>query len=509
MKNKISNIVFIVIFMAVLILPALFINRKSNQISEIDNQLLVEWPGIDLRLSTIADIEKYVDGRIGFREEMISSYISLNDKLFHVMVHPLFMYGKEGHIFFKDPYYIRAYQRLNTDEVWLDSFTGFLEKTKDYLEKKDIKFIYYLCPDKKTVYSEYFPDTIHVKEDNPSVIEYLRKDLEKTDIEYIIPLEELTEAKKTQVVYNKLYDATHWNEDGAFIGHELIDKKLQEYFDDVEELKKDDFERTMETQTSLDISRFPINEQVPLYTLKEEKGQNFTDLLLMDLKFDSPTFYSHFNNPECQNDRKLLVFTDSYFKGYYKFYENRFKDVYFVHRQNYRYLQYYVNLFFPDMVIFETAERSITGEMMEAIESFDDYYYEPGFDKEKEKEAYSEGDAPSYELTELKGVTLAEDNKTLLLNVEGGASIVSIEGYIRDTEGFARDYDVYAKIGDSELVECNYYALNPLGELSVNNNFSINIQRRYLFEEDIDLIALNRNTGEKFLLNRFEVRYEN
>ncbi|MCR5108735.1 MAG: hypothetical protein K6B28_11295 [Lachnospiraceae bacterium] len=506
MKNKISNIIFIVLFMAILILPAVFINTKTQQISLIDNVILTEWPGMDIRLSTIEDIESYVNTRIGFREQIISAYTYLNDKLFHVMVHPLFMYGKEGHIFFKDPAYIKAYQRLNTDEEWLDSFSRYLERTKAYLDGKDIRFLYYLCPDKKTVYSEYFPESIYVNEDNTPVIEYLEGDLEKTDIDYIIPDDELKEAKSTQVVYNKLYDATHWNEDGAFIGHELLDEKIQEYFDDVAPLSRDDYDRTMETEDSLDVSRFPINEQVPLYTLKEDKSQNFTDLLLTSLEFENPSFYCHFVNPECENNKILLVFTDSYFKGYYKFYQNRFREVYFVHRQNYRNLQYYVNLFFPDMVVFETAERSISGEMMELIEQgFDDVTYEPAYDGNGE---FKKKASLRYMLSEVKGLRYTGDDNRLLLNVNGGDQIVSIRGFLVDDDYDGQSYDIYARIGGETIIEGEYDTLSDPTRSSSMTEFCLNIQRRYLIEEDIELIAVDRETKEEYLVEDFEVRYE-
>ena len=120
MKKKLTNLIFIFAFMACLIIPAVFIKTKEMQISNIDNKLLTEWPGLDFTLSNKDIVEAYVDDRIGFRENAIEAYTELNDKLFHVMVHPLFMYGKDGHIFYKDPDYIAAYQRLNTDEESLD-----------------------------------------------------------------------------------------------------------------------------------------------------------------------------------------------------------------------------------------------------------------------------------------------------------------------------------------------------------------------------------------------------
>ena len=74
-----------------MIVPAIFMNTKEMQISEIDNKLLAEWPGLDLTLQNNTEVEAYLNDRVGFREQAIEAYTVLNDKLFHVMVHTLFM----------------------------------------------------------------------------------------------------------------------------------------------------------------------------------------------------------------------------------------------------------------------------------------------------------------------------------------------------------------------------------------------------------------------------------
>ncbi len=526
MREKLSNIIFITLFLAILIVPALFINREPLQISEIDNELLTEWPGLDFTMSNVEDLESYVDDRIGFREQTVSAYIYLNDRLFHVMTHPLFMYGEEGHIYYKDPSYITAYQRMNTKEDWIDGFVEFLSQTNDYLTSKGIDFLYYLCPDKKTIYPEFFPKTVNVNTENKTVPGYIKEKLKETDIDYIIPIEELTEAKQEQVVYNKLYDATHWNEDGAFIGHKLIDDRYQSEYEDIPPLSKDSFDRLMRLQETLDIARFPIHEEVPIYVPKNDTANNMTTYMLPVIDCYTPTFYAHFTDETCGNNKILLVFTDSYFATYLKFYQNRFSEVYFIHRQNFEYIQYYINLLFPNMVIFETAERSVSGEMMEQA-AFSNRYvgnlilqtpediggeplsnysiYEEPFEGDL-SELKEEG-GPEYILSDIKGVKLSEEDgeKKLLLNVNEGESIISLNGYVR---GAGKDYDIYAQIGDEVVVETDYLALRHRNESPSLKAFSVNVQRRYLSEMDIKLFAVDTENGEEYLLDTYKVRYD-
>ncbi|MCR5356416.1 MAG: hypothetical protein K6E63_03345 [Lachnospiraceae bacterium] len=527
MKKKLNDIIFILAFLACMIVPAAFINTKTMQVSAIDNKVLTEWPGLDLSLKTNTQVEDYLNDRIGFREQAIETYTELNDKLFHVMVHPLFMYGKEGHIFYKEKTYIEGYQHMNTDEEYLDSFVDFLKATDDYLKSKDIKFLYFLCPDKKTIYPEYFPDSIHVNAANPGITDYMDSKLKDSGIDYIIPVNELKEAKKEQVVYNRLYDATHWNEDGAFLAHQLIDEKVRAAFDDVRPLVKEDYVRTMEHMDTLDVAKFTIDEDVPHYALNYDNANDMTGYMYETAAFADNSFYCHFSDPECGNNRRLLIFCDSYFGNYHKFYQNRFSEVYFVHWHNYKYLQYYVNLFFPDMIIYETAERSITGEMIGGMDEdgnristidYDYVYYEPPYLKtakvDREAAATMAGmyngierdasDKVKYSFTIVTGVE--RDGTTLYLQADGGPSVVSINGYIESLDG--GDYDVYANIGGEQWVECDYYELHGTGETSETKEFQVNVQRRYLFEETITLVAVDTKTGVPYLLDDLEVRYK-
>lgn len=526
MKKKLTNIIFILVFLSCMIVPAAFLNTEKMQISSIDNKMLAEWPGLDWKLRTNTQVEDYLNDRIGFREQAIEAYTELSDKLFHVMVHPLFMYGKDGQIFYKEPTYIKGYQHMNTDEAYLDTFVDFLTKTDKYLKEKDIEFIYFLCPDKKSVYSEYFPDSIHVNESNPGILDYMKERLSNTSVDYIIPDDELKEARKEQVVYNKLYDATHWNEDGAFIGHELIDKRIQSAFDDVRPLIREDYEKSMEHRDTLDVAKFSIDEDVPHYALLNDTSNDMTTYLFDSMMFSDNTFYSHFVNPECGNNRRLLVFCDSYFGNYHKFYQNRFSEVYFVHWHNYKYLQYYVNLFFPDMVIYETAERSISGEMIGTLDEegnristieYEDIYYEPPYLKTAQVDVSKASTAAglydgmnmdasnnvAYILTEIRGVD--RDGTTLYLNVNEGESAVSINGYLESIDG--REYDVYANLGGEQWVECDYQYLHEMSKESGVKQFSINVQRRYLMEETITMVAVSEDTHEAYFLDDLHVQY--
>lgn len=498
-KQNIPTVIFIVVVMLVLVVPALSMNHKHEQMSVMENKKLAEWPKFTMSEEMLDGVEDYVDDRIGFREQLIEAYTELNDSLFDVMVHPLFMWGEEGHIYYKDKDYIAAYQRLNTDKEYIDTLADFLQRTNNYLSEKDIEFLYFVCPDKKTIYPEYFPKTVNVNYENESVLDYLDERMAKTNVKYINPRDYLLAAKSQTVVYNKMYDATHWNDCGGVIGEKLIDDYVQEKFDDVPELNLSDYDVEYVTMDSLDNAKFTINEDVPLYTLREDYTADYSDLLRHDMQCNSDSFYSHHINSSAPNNRILLVFTDSYLQAHQKFYDNRFKEVYFVHRQNYDYLQYFVNLVFPDMVIFETAERSISSEMPLNTD-FSNYYYEPAYMGDY---SFEQDTNVSYEITYVEGARI--DGTTIYLNPNDGEAIMRVEGVLFNNSG--DKYDVYINTAD-ECMEADYCKLHRESEAEGIQRFSFSIQRRYMAQSYINMFTYDETTGRSTLLTTFEVAYD-
>ncbi len=499
-KNSIPQIVFITVFCVLLILPVCFMNLKKNQTSEYENKMLEEWPEFEFSEDFMKGVYNYVNDRIGFRESSIAIYTEANNSLFGAMVNPLFMWGEDGHIYYKDKDYIAAYQRLNTDKEYIDSMVSFLEKTNEYLASKDIKFLYFVCPDKKTIYPEYFPKTVHVNEQNESVLDYLDERMASTDVEYIDPKIYLEAAKGNALLYNKLYDVTHWNDRGAFIGHALIDERIRKWFDDVPPLSESDFDLNTVHVDSLDNAKFSIDEDVPLYSLRDDMSGDYTELLKPDMDCSTDTFYTHHINENVENNRRLLVFTDSYFQSYQKFYDNRFKEVYFVHRQNSDYVQYFVNLTFPDMVIFETAERSISSEMP-LTSDFTGYRYEPPYKGDGE---YSEDPGVSYDVIKTSGGRVEDDK--IILDPDDTTSIFRIDAVLNAPEELGT-VDVYAKT-DDECIETEYFKLFKQSEEDGVDYFSLSIQRRFMVQSQIQLFAYSEKTGKTYLLETFEVAYD-
>ena len=92
---KCIKIIFTVLFAIILLIPIAAFNFDEDAVSAIDNRQLAQNP-LEADGDLTQNIQDYVNDRIGLRDEMILAYTLLNDRLFDKMVHPSYVYGKEG-----------------------------------------------------------------------------------------------------------------------------------------------------------------------------------------------------------------------------------------------------------------------------------------------------------------------------------------------------------------------------------------------------------------------------
>lgn len=130
---------FIITFIILLFLPLIFFNWKNEYISTIDNRALKKFPNKEnLNGTDVTDyIQDYINDRIGGREKIINTYTVLNDKLFNIMEHPTYTYGKNGYIFFKMGRNIE-YQEYHRQ------FAETIKKYRYTVKKETFHFILYL-----------------------------------------------------------------------------------------------------------------------------------------------------------------------------------------------------------------------------------------------------------------------------------------------------------------------------------------------------------------------------
>lgn len=353
MKKK---VLFLAVSALLLLVPMLATNIKPNQISEINNAYLAEFPALQFS-GFRSGLENYVEDRIGFRTEMITAYQVFCDKVFQKLAHPSYTYGKNGYVWMPD---LTTYQHLNVNDEFVENFADYVRSLRDLCQGRGTEFLFYLCPNKETIYPEYFPAGYNIM-DQPNRADRILERLDEKGVAYLYPKELFLSLKEDEQLYNVKYDAGHWNQTGNFYGQQQIIHYLNGKFPDMGELERDEFKVTQNLAPYLMNSKFRIDEMVPQYDLTG------TDAVLNQEVFDqvvvmSPNYYHRRYRNETAMERgapTILIFGDSYFGACEKFYMNHCGELVMLHAENMPNAEYYISVFQPDIVIYEVVERQL------------------------------------------------------------------------------------------------------------------------------------------------------
>lgn len=341
------NLVKIIIFFCIILIPILTFNLKKDVISEIDNRKLMNIEDIFTGDDLTEGIEGFIDDRIGLRNNMVNAYNQSMAMLFDEMVHPNYQYGEEGYVFSK-------ISEEDFNPEFQEVYADFIKKFEDYCLSRGIGFLYAIEPSKEVIYTEYLPKGFNYSNKN---LEYFLNLLSEKNINFTNNIDNLLEYKNEALLYDKEYDARHWNETGAIIGISSIIEDLNSIDSRVGYFDINNYEAIEVVNSTLPNSNFEINEKTIHYNLINDNSEmvsGFSNEIKLDENYHNFSYYINNDNKE---GPKILIFAGSYFNDKEKFLINNFSEMVKIH--NYRNVidyEYYINIFNPDIVLFESTE---------------------------------------------------------------------------------------------------------------------------------------------------------
>jgi hypothetical protein len=326
-------------------------NHERDFASDLDNRYLTKL-NITRDIDELTkNISSYFQDRVGFRKESAQMFSLLNDKLFHTISTPLYEYGKDDYIFATN-------QGLSFDEKYMESFVRFLEKMDQYTQNRNIDFYFMLNPTKTRIYQDFLDNGRIVKFPKEN---YLIKNLNNRNIRFINT--EIDLLNSQYPTFNKKYDPNHWNNYGALVATNQLLEAIQLEHPDVRPNDSTDYSIYSKIESFLPESVFRIDESVNYLIHNEYHSLKHVDLaneLLVDPSFHYITYTL---NESAQSSKRALVFRGSYYitdSMEDKFISPAFSETLFVHNYaNILNYEYYINVFQPDIVIFETVEYTL------------------------------------------------------------------------------------------------------------------------------------------------------
>lgn len=362
MKQNRTNVLIILLFIAIITLPQItfwFINNDTSEISESENRKLNSKP--ELKFETITEYPKqfddYYSDHLPFRTMFRNTWAKLNYNIFNVTVDDRVLLGKDNWLFYRGDKSIEQVQGLAIyTETEKNDILTKLRNNVTKLQEMGIETYVLVLPNKENIYKDYLPSNILIKDNisrTEELINYIRNN---SNIKVIYPKLELLEVKKDYQVYRK-YD-THWNKIGAFVGTQALQKAIDNEFSyDLDNIL---IERKQEKDGG-DLAAFA--------NLEEELFEN----LVRVKNFYPEIEYKKSENMKCEsyeeftsnseNDKTVVFIGDSFRNDMIEYFSKLYKKVIYIHRDYYK--KGIIEEIKPDIVVIEAVERLSEGLMKE------------------------------------------------------------------------------------------------------------------------------------------------
>ena len=354
MKHR--NLVFCILFLAILTLPLLFFGNQDSSSVLHENRNLASAVEAPKKLSDInsdltAELETYFNDHIGFRQSLVTLANTVRIKILGVnSVTTKVIEGKDGWLFYNpqgpdgDPMgdYLGTVTYTQQD---LEQLGAYLQQIHDVCKQAGSEFYLIICPNKASIYGErYLPD-YYVKGEGPNradlLADYVRNN---TDIPCVYVKEELLRYSEDEYVYFK-HD-THWTELGAYLAYrDWYHQYAGEWLPPLEECGRIPVEEAADLSAQLGVEL----ESETYYRADLERDVTFEER-------DSDWYCYHYHSTNA-NGKTAMMFRDSFLIYLQPYICQDFEDSYIFPKQMGTEDFPLIEEEKPDVVIFEMVER--------------------------------------------------------------------------------------------------------------------------------------------------------
>jgi len=253
----------IVLFAALLWLPTVdFFSGVDRTEPPGENRMpapkprLAQWNLSGVQAYFIA-AETYFNDYFGFRKRLIRWFQQWKMRLYHDLSGYSVVPGQNGWLFRGEDQMVDHYLGMaKFTPAQLQCWQTVLEKRRDWLAARGIKYLFVIPPNKQVVYPEFLP--VWLQQATPAQREtkldqFLQYMKAHSTVEILDLRPVLLAAKTTAPTY--LQNDMHWNAYGSFVGCQEVIKTLTKHFPDLPPLRWEDFIWTNAPATGGDLAR--------------------------------------------------------------------------------------------------------------------------------------------------------------------------------------------------------------------------------------------------------------
>jgi alginate O-acetyltransferase complex protein AlgJ len=349
--SKVRDVVFLIAFLTVLIIPAFTKLPPPADFKKPAGKFLSSHPVLNQYWKLIqlpGMYQTYFSEHFWLRDQSVV----LHDEILHLILGSIIYHdvliGKEGWLYLTDEENLRYFQ---CDQPFtpaeLDTLVEHVREMREFSKENGAEFVFLIAPNKESVYPEFLPEGIGTS-GKPCRMDQALEALQKAGFDTLDLRKTLAMEKSFGQLYYKT--DTHWNDTGAVLAYRAILSELKKGFPALQVWSSEDFTTVSHTRAG-DLSKLiplfqPISEEaVFLEPIRDRKA-------VISPGADNKTILSE-TGVESYPD--AVVFRDSFFMGLLPFIAENFNHSLF--RWTFDFDK---NLIFtekPDIVVYELAER--------------------------------------------------------------------------------------------------------------------------------------------------------
>ncbi|MEQ1757701.1 MAG: hypothetical protein ABL986_05240 [Vicinamibacterales bacterium] len=238
----------VTVFIVIITIPGLglALGFGRGAVSESEMRELARWPTWswarrDL-LAWPGAFTRYFDDHFAMRAPLIDARSALLWRLAGTSAFDTTIAGKNNWLFFADNGGLEDWtQQEPFSSAELSDWSETLMKRRAFLEKRGIRYLFVIAPDKQMIYPEYMPTSLRrLRTDYRADQLITHMALTAPDFPLLDLRGPLIAAKSRELLYHR-YD-THWNDRGALVAYQAIARQLQRWFPSIVPLQREDFD---------------------------------------------------------------------------------------------------------------------------------------------------------------------------------------------------------------------------------------------------------------------------
>lgn len=361
MRNKVREIIFIIIFFIAIIIPMIMLNNKT--FDDKEKRELVKLPsfiinkGVNYNFSK--DFDSWFNDHYGLRENFISINSNIHLNIFKDSPNYNVITGKNNWLFYGKENSVEYFQGKNLYSVeQLHHIAYVLNNRQKDLKQKGIDFVIILSPNKETIYNEYYKSGIHNISGITKTDQFVDFMKNHSTIKVIDLRETLLQSKGKDDLYYKT--DSHWNQYGAFFGAKKIISEIKKIgYNNINDLDLNDYNIVNKDK----ITQGDLLNIIGATKYKEYNEIEFSNKNRDGFKYIKTNEFDFKTENENKELPTAVMFRDSFATNLVPFMSRSFKEI--------RYNWMFRNRF--DMKIIEEEKPNLV--IIEAVERYIDQLY--------------------------------------------------------------------------------------------------------------------------------------